>query len=96
LAEPPGGPEPATGAGHDREATNEPIAISAASAACFPARTTRLRSGSCRDGVDANREVSADRFDRRAFCDPAPAAPGKMHARWRGFLLLGLVAPLLV
>ncbi len=39
-----------------------------------------------RDGVDAIREVPADRFDQHAFYDPDPAAPGKMNTRWGGFL----------
>jgi myxalamid-type polyketide synthase MxaE and MxaD len=39
-----------------------------------------------RDGGDAIREVPADRFDRHAFYDPDPAAPGKMNTRWGGFL----------
>src|SRR6185437_4709596 len=39
-----------------------------------------------RDGVDAIREVPADRFDLDAFYDPDPAIPGKMNTRWGGFL----------
>jgi acyl transferase domain-containing protein len=39
-----------------------------------------------RDGVDAIREVPADRFDQQAFYDPDPAKPGKMNTRWGGFL----------
>jgi myxalamid-type polyketide synthase MxaD len=39
-----------------------------------------------RDGVDAIREVPADRFDQNAFYDVDPATPGKMNTRWGGFL----------
>ena len=39
-----------------------------------------------RDGVDAIREVPADRWDVDAYFDPDPDAPGKMCTRWGGFL----------
>ncbi|MBI4587682.1 MAG: acyltransferase domain-containing protein, partial [Candidatus Rokubacteria bacterium] len=39
-----------------------------------------------REGVDAIREVPADRWDLRAFYDPDPSVPGKMNTRWGGFL----------
>ena len=39
-----------------------------------------------RDGVDAVREVPADRWDVEALYDPDPRAPGKMSTRWGGFL----------
>ncbi len=37
-------------------------------------------------GVDAIREVPADRWDVEAFYDPDPSAPGKMSTRWGAFL----------
>ena len=39
-----------------------------------------------RDGVDAVREVPADRWDADASFDPDPAAPGKAATKWGGFL----------
>ncbi|MEV4497589.1 beta-ketoacyl synthase N-terminal-like domain-containing protein, partial [Micromonospora arborensis] len=39
-----------------------------------------------RDGVDVIREVPADRWDTERFYDPDPDAPGRMYARWGGFL----------
>jgi acyl transferase domain-containing protein/acyl-CoA synthetase (AMP-forming)/AMP-acid ligase II/acyl carrier protein len=39
-----------------------------------------------RDGVDAVREVPADRWNKDDYYDPDPAAPGKMNTRWGGFL----------
>jgi amino acid adenylation domain-containing protein len=39
-----------------------------------------------RDGVDAIREVPADRWDLSEYYDPDPTAPGKMNTRWGGFL----------
>jgi acyl transferase domain-containing protein len=39
-----------------------------------------------RDGRDAITEVPLDRWDSKAFYDPTPATPGKMHTRWGGFL----------
>src|SRR5579863_8209696 len=38
------------------------------------------------DGVDAIREVPAERFNLDDFFDPDPAAPGKMVTRWGGFI----------
>ena len=86
LAGPPDVPAPATGPGHDRQANNEPIAIIGLGCrfpgANDPAAFWRL----LHDGVDAIREVPADRFDQHAFYDPDPTAPGKMNTRWGGFL----------
>lgn len=39
-----------------------------------------------RDGVDAIREVPADRWDARAIYHPDPTVPGKSITRWGGFL----------
>jgi acyl transferase domain-containing protein/SAM-dependent methyltransferase len=39
-----------------------------------------------RDGVDAIREVPADRWSADAYYDTDLAAPGKMSTRWGGFL----------
>ena len=76
----------ATAAGQEREAKGQPIAIIGVGCrfpgASDPAAFWRL----LRDGVDAIREVPADRFDQHAFYDPNPAAPGKMNTRWGGFL----------
>ena len=50
-------------------------------------RQPRRPSGQLlRDGVDAIREVPADRWDVDAYYDPDPDAPGKMATRWGGFL----------
>ena len=38
------------------------------------------------DGVDAIREVPADRWDLRHYYDPTPGVPGKMYTRWGGFV----------
>ena len=37
-------------------------------------------------GVNAIREVPAERWDADAYYDPDPAAPGKMNTRWGGFI----------
>jgi acyl transferase domain-containing protein len=37
-------------------------------------------------GVDAVREVPADRWNVDDYYDPDPSAPGKMNTRWGGFL----------
>jgi acyl transferase domain-containing protein len=39
-----------------------------------------------RDGVDAIREVPAERWSIDDYFDPDPDAPGKMNTRWGGFL----------
>ena len=39
-----------------------------------------------RNGVDAIREVPAERFNPHDLVDPDPAAPGKMVTRWGGFI----------
>src|SRR5664280_3824261 len=86
LAGPLDMPESAAEPGKDQSAKNEPIAIIGIGCrfpgAKDPAAFWRL----LRDGVDAIREVPADRFDAQKFYDPDPAAPGKMNTRWGGFL----------
>lgn len=49
-------------------------------------RTADAFWGILQDGVDAVREVPAERWDASAFFDPDPAAPGKMNTRWGGFI----------
>ncbi len=39
-----------------------------------------------RNGVDAVREVPADRWDIDAYYDPDPDKPGMMSTRWAGFI----------
>ena len=38
------------------------------------------------DGVDAIREVPADRWDAEEFYDPDPLTPGRMTTKWGGFV----------
>jgi myxalamid-type polyketide synthase MxaE and MxaD len=86
LAGSPDMSESATRAGQDREAKNETIAIIGIGCR-FPGANDPVAFWQLlRDGVDAIREVPADRFDQRAFYDPDPAMPGKMNTRWGGFL----------
>src|ERR1700733_4108679 len=39
-----------------------------------------------REGIDAVTEVPDGRWDKDAYYDPDPSAPGKMHALYGGFL----------
>ena len=71
---------------HERR-SSEPIAL--VGIGCrFPggADTPESFWSLLRDGVDAITEIPADRWDRDAFFDPSPDAPGKMSTRWGGFL----------
>ena len=86
LAGSPDVSESATRAGQDREMKNEPIAIIGIGCRFPGANDPAAFWQLLRDGVDAIREVPADRFDQHAFYDPDPAAPGKMNTRWGGFL----------
>ena len=86
LAGSPDASESATRAGPDREAKNEPIAIIGIGCRFPGANDPAAFWQLLRDGVDAIREVPADRFDLSAFYDPDPAIPGKMNTRWGGFL----------
>ena len=76
----------ATGVGEDRAAKNEPIAIIGIGCRFPGANDPAAFWQLLRDGVDAIREVPADRFDEHAFYDPDPSIPGKMNTRWGGFL----------
>jgi acyl transferase domain-containing protein/acyl carrier protein len=77
---------PADGAGPDRPAMNEPIAIIGIGCR-FPGANGPAEFWTLlRDGVDAIGEVPPDRFDQHAFYDPDPTVPGKMNTRWGGFL----------
>ncbi|MGB2677059.1 MAG: beta-ketoacyl synthase N-terminal-like domain-containing protein [Candidatus Acidiferrum sp.] len=78
--------ESATRVGQDREAKNEPIAIIGIGCRFPGANDPAAFWQLLRDGVDAIREVPADRFDKHAFYEPDPAIPGKMNTRWGGFL----------
>jgi len=86
LAGSPDVSEAATGAGQEREAKNEPIAIIGIGCRFPGANDPPAFWHLLREGVDAIREVPADRFDQHAFYDPDPATPGKMNTRWGGFL----------
>ncbi|HKX31666.1 MAG TPA: beta-ketoacyl synthase N-terminal-like domain-containing protein, partial [Blastocatellia bacterium] len=65
----------------------EPIAIIGMSCR-FPggARDPRAFWTLLRQAGDAITEVPPDRWDWRAFCDAEPMTPGKINARWGGFL----------
>src|ERR1700690_1559020 len=86
LAGSPDVPESAARAAQDRGAKNEPIAIIGIGCRFPGANDPAAFWQLLRDGVDAIREVPADRFDPYAFYDPDPATPGKMNTRWGGFL----------
>jgi acyl transferase domain-containing protein/acyl carrier protein len=86
LAGSPDVSEPATRAGQDREAKNEPIAIIGIGCRFPGANDPAAFWQMLRNGVDAISEVPADRFDQHAFYDPDPTKPGKMNTRWGGFL----------
>ena len=87
LAGSPDGAEAASRTDQDRPgANNEPIAIIGIGCRFPGANDPAAFWQLLRDGVDAIREVPADRFDQRAFYDPDPMAPGKMNTRWGGFL----------
>ncbi|MGC2163614.1 MAG: beta-ketoacyl synthase N-terminal-like domain-containing protein, partial [Silvibacterium sp.] len=78
--------ESATAAGQNPEAKNEPIAIIGIGCR-FPGTSNPAAFWQLlREGVDAIREVPADRFDHHAFYEPDPATPGKINTRWGGFL----------
>src|SRR5580700_1645110 len=74
------------GAGPDRAPNDAPIAITGIGCRFPGANDPAAFWQLLRDGVDAIRDVPADRFDQHAFYDPDPATPGKMSTRWGGFL----------
>jgi len=86
LAGPTDVSESATRVGQNREAKNEPIAIIGIGCRFPGANDPAAFWQLLRDGVDAIREVPADRFDLHEFYDPDPLIPGKMNTRWGGFL----------
>jgi acyl transferase domain-containing protein/acyl carrier protein len=86
LAEPPDAQQLAIPAEQDREAIAEAIAIIGIGCRFPGAEDVEGFWQLLRNGVDAIREVPADRFDLRDFFDPDPATPGKMVTRWGGFI----------
>ncbi|MFI0982693.1 SDR family NAD(P)-dependent oxidoreductase [Streptomyces sp. NPDC021093] len=84
-----GRPAPAAvpSAGPGRAAPDEPVAV--VGLGC------RLPGGietpdalwqGLREGIDAIREVPADRWNAREWLDPDPRTPGRMNTRWGGFV----------
>ncbi|WP_405824896.1 SDR family NAD(P)-dependent oxidoreductase [Streptomyces sp. NBC_01390] len=73
---------------HTAGGTDESAAIAVVGIGCRlpgangPAEFWRLLT----DGVDAVREVPADRWDAGALYDPDTSVPGHMNTRWGGFL----------
>jgi myxalamid-type polyketide synthase MxaE and MxaD len=78
--------QPAAAASRVREANAEAIAIIGIGCRFPGASDTRAFWNLLRNGVDAIREVPADRFNLHDFYDPDPAAPGKIVTRWGGFI----------
>src|SRR5579884_880505 len=65
---------------------NEPIAVVGMSCRFPGAPNVDAFANLLREGVDAVREVPADRWDIDAFYSPERGAPGKMYTRRGGFL----------
>ncbi len=86
LATSPDVPVPANAVDQGREEHAEPIAVIGIGCRFPGANNPDAFWDLLRNGVDAIREVPADRFDQRAFYDPDPAVPGRMNTRWGGFL----------
>jgi myxalamid-type polyketide synthase MxaE and MxaD len=78
--------QPATEASRIRDANAEAIAIIGIGCRFPGASDARAFWNLLRDGVDAIREVPAERFNLHDFYDPDPAAPGKIVTRWGGFI----------
>src|SRR5208282_353836 len=78
--------QPAAEASRVREANAEAIAIIGIGCRFPGARDARAFWNLLRNGVDAIREVPAERFNLHDFFDPDPAAPGKIVTRWGGFI----------
>jgi len=64
----------------------QPIAIVGMSCRFPGAPNVALFWSLLRDGIDAVREVPADRWDIATFYDPREGVAGKMVTRWGGFL----------
>ena len=78
--------QPAAEVSRVREANAEAIAIIGIGCRFPGAKDARAFWNLLRNGVDAIREVPAQRFNLHDFYDPDPAAPGKMVTRWGGFI----------
>ncbi|MEU9443028.1 beta-ketoacyl synthase N-terminal-like domain-containing protein, partial [Streptomyces sp. NPDC048304] len=80
-------PAPDVPAGRGRAADGEPIAV--VGIGCrLPGgvETPEQLWQALVEGLDAIREVPADRWNAHEWLDPDPRAPGKMTTRWGGFL----------
>src|SRR5208282_2820746 len=78
--------QPAAEVSRVREANAEAIAIIGIGCRFPGAQDARAFWNLLRNGVDAIREVPAQRFNLHDFFDPDPAAPGKIITRWGGFI----------
>ncbi len=81
LVAPIGDPQSAT-----RNPASEPIAIIGLGCRLPGAKDPKAFWRLLRDGVDAIAEIPPSRFDVDAVYDPRPGTPGKISARWGGFL----------
>ncbi len=86
LADTSNPPQSAIAASEVRDANSEAIAIIGIGCRFPGANDARAFWNLLRNGVDAIREVPAERFNLHDFLDPDPAAPGKMVTRWGGFI----------
>ena len=86
LADTSNPPQSALAASEVRDANSEAIAIIGIGCRFPGANDARAFWSLLRTGVNAIREVPADRFNLHDFLDPDPAAPGKMVTRWGGFI----------
>ena len=79
-------PQSVTDVSRVREANADAIAIIGIGCRFPGAKDARAFWTLLRNGVDAIREVPAERFNLLEFFDSDPAAPGKMVTRWGGFI----------
>jgi len=86
LAESSSSLHPTAEASRIQEANSEAIAIIGIGCRFPGAKDARAFWNLLRNGVDAIREVPAERFNLQDFLDPDPAAPGKIITRWGGFI----------
>ena len=86
LADTSNPPQSGLAASEVRDANSEAIAIIGIGCRFPGANDARAFWNLLRNGVDAIREVPAERFNLHDFLDPDPAAPGKMVTRWGGFI----------